>query len=65
MDFYEEASLVMVPSGYKDQKVYSSVPDDGSGDLTFSRSLEPQPESAPMGLLRRCGLICTASVKFV
>jgi hypothetical protein len=38
MDFYEEASLVMVPSGYKDQKVYSSVPDDGSGDLTFSRA---------------------------
>jgi hypothetical protein len=38
MDFYEEASLVMVPSGYKDQKVYSSVPDDNSGDLTFSRA---------------------------
>jgi hypothetical protein len=38
MDFYEEASLVMVPSGYKDQKVYSSVPDDGSGDLTFTRA---------------------------
>lgn len=38
MDFYEEASLVMVPSGYKDQKVYSSVPDDGSADLTFSRA---------------------------
>jgi len=36
-NFYEDASLVMVPSGYKDQKVYSSVPDDGSADLTFSR----------------------------
>jgi hypothetical protein len=28
----------MIPSGYKDQKVYSVKPLDGSGDLTFSRA---------------------------
>jgi hypothetical protein len=36
--FFDEASLVMIPSGYKDQKVYSIKPLDGSGDLTFSRA---------------------------
>jgi hypothetical protein len=38
MSFFDEASLVMIPSGYKDQKVYSVKPLDGSGDLTFSRA---------------------------
>jgi hypothetical protein len=28
----------MIPSGYKDQKVYSVKPTDGTGDLTFSRA---------------------------
>ena len=36
--FFDEASLVMIPSGYKNQKVYSVKPLDGSGDLTFSRA---------------------------
>jgi hypothetical protein len=52
MDFYEEASLVMVPSGYKDQKVYSSVPDDGSGDLTFSRA-SSATRVGPDGLIEK------------
>jgi hypothetical protein len=38
MSFYSDASLVLIPSGYKDQKVYSAVPTDGSGDLSFSRA---------------------------
>lgn len=37
MSFYSDASLVMIPSGYKDAKVYSAKPVDGSGDLDFSR----------------------------
>ena len=37
MSYFDDASLVMIPSGYKDQKVYSVKPIDGSGDLTFSR----------------------------
>jgi len=36
--YFDEASLVMIPSGYKNQKVYSVKPLDGSGDLTFSRA---------------------------
>jgi hypothetical protein len=28
----------MIPSGYKNQKVYSAVPTDGLGDLSFSRA---------------------------
>jgi hypothetical protein len=38
MSFFDDASLVMIPSGYKDQKIYSVKPTDGSGDLTFSRA---------------------------
>jgi len=38
MSYFDEASLVLVPSGYKDQKIYSIKPLDGSGDLTFSRA---------------------------
>jgi hypothetical protein len=38
MSYFDDASLVMIPSGYKDQKVYSVKPVDGSGDLTFSRA---------------------------
>jgi len=34
----EQASLVMVPSGYKEDTVYSVVPSDGSGDLSFTRA---------------------------
>jgi len=38
MSYFDDASLVMIPSGYKNQKVYSVKPLDGSGDLTFSRA---------------------------
>ena len=38
MSFYTDASLVLIPSGVKNQKVYSAKPIDGSGDLTFSRA---------------------------
>jgi hypothetical protein len=35
---FNEASLVLVPSGYKSGKVYSEVPTNGDGDLTFTRA---------------------------
>ena len=38
MSFFSDASLVLVPSGVKDSKVYSIKPTDGSGDLTFTRN---------------------------
>ena len=37
-DLLNQASLVMVPSGYKEDTVYSVVPSDGSGDLSFIRA---------------------------
>jgi len=37
MSLYNDASLVMIPSAYKDGKLYSIKPTDGSGDFTFSR----------------------------
>jgi hypothetical protein len=49
MSFFSEASLAMIPSGYKTSKVYSAIPTSGDGDLTFSAVTTPQPESAPMG----------------
>ena len=38
MSNYTDASLIMYPSGYKEDKIYSLKPTDGSGDLTFTRA---------------------------
>ena len=38
MSILDSASLVQIPSGYKDGKLYSVVPDSGAGDLDFARS---------------------------
>ncbi len=38
MSVLDEASLVLIPSGYKASKLYSVVPSSGDGDLDFSRS---------------------------
>jgi hypothetical protein len=37
-DLLNQASLVYIPSGYKEDKAYSVIPTDGSGDLTFTRA---------------------------
>jgi len=37
-DLLNSASLVLIPSGYKEDVVYSPVPTDGSGDLSFTRA---------------------------
>ena len=34
---YDSASLVMIPSGVKEDKLYSIKPTNGDGDFTFSR----------------------------
>ena len=33
-----QASLVMIPSGYKEDVVYSAIPENGNGDLSFTRA---------------------------
>ena len=38
MSLYDDASLIMYPSGYKSGKIYSQKPTDGTGDLTFTRA---------------------------
>jgi hypothetical protein len=38
MSYFDDASLVLIPSGYKDQKIFSVKPLDGAGDLAFSRA---------------------------
>ncbi len=38
MSLYDKASLIQIPSGYKEDKLYSIKPTDGSGDLTFTRA---------------------------
>jgi hypothetical protein len=53
MSYFDDASLVMIPSGYKDQKVYSVKPIDGSGDLTFTRSNDTATRVASNGLIEK------------
>jgi len=55
MSLYTDASLIMFPSGYKEDKIYSLKPTDGSGDLTFTRASTATRVNAE-------GLIETASV---
>ena len=38
MSLADKASLLLIPTGYKSQKVYSIFPTDGVGDFNFSRS---------------------------
>lgn len=37
MSIYKSSSLAMIPTAYKDGKLYSVRPTDGGGDFTFSR----------------------------
>lgn len=34
----EQASLVLIPSGYKEDTVYSVIPSNGTGDMSFTRA---------------------------
>jgi hypothetical protein len=38
INLLEQASLVLIPSGYKEDVVYSEIPLDGSGDLQLTRA---------------------------
>ena len=51
--FYSDASLVMIPSGYKTSKVYSAKPTDGAGDLVFTRSNDTATRVGPDGLIEK------------
>jgi hypothetical protein len=53
MSYFDDASLVMIPSGYKTSKVYSVKPTDGSGDLAFTRSNDTATRVASSGLIEK------------
>ena len=53
MSFFDDASLVMIPSGYKTSKVYSVKPTDGTGDLAFTRSNDTATRVASSGLIEK------------
>jgi len=38
MSLYDEASLIITPNAYKEDKLYSVKPTDGSSDLTWTRA---------------------------
>jgi hypothetical protein len=59
MSLLTQASLVLIPSGYKEDTVYSVIPSDGSGDLSFTRASDGTRinsdglvENTPWNLLR-------------
>ena len=53
MSTFDQASLVMIPSGYKASKVYSIKPTDGSGDMSFSRSNDTATRVNSAGLIEK------------
>ena len=53
MSTFDQASLVMIPSGYKTSKVYSIKPTDGSGDMSFSRSNDTATRVNSAGLIEK------------
>jgi hypothetical protein len=53
MSYFDDASLVMIPSGTKTSKVYSVKPIDGTGDLTFTRSNDTASRVNSAGLIEK------------
>jgi hypothetical protein len=63
----EQASLVLIPSGYKEDTVYSVIPSNGSGDLSFTRASDGTRinsdglvENTPWNLLQQSEAISTS-----
>lgn len=63
-DLLNKASLVMIPSGYKEDTVFSQLPQDGSGDLSFTRASNGTRINSA-GLVEVCPWnLCTYSEQF-
>lgn len=52
-NLFDAASLAMIPTGVKEDKVYSIKPTDGSGDLAFLRSLDTATRVNSSGLIEK------------
>ena len=51
--FFDDASLVMIPSGVKESKLYSIKPTDGTGDFTFTRGTDTATRVNSSGLIEK------------
>ena len=51
MNLLDTASLVVTPNGYKASKLYSIIPTDGTGDMTFARTGDTATRVNPSGLI--------------
>lgn len=51
MGVLNSASLVVTPNGYKANKLYSVIPTDGSGDMTFTRAGDTATRVNASGLI--------------
>jgi hypothetical protein len=51
MNLLDTASLVVTPNGYKASKLYSIIPSDGTGDMTFARTGGTATRVNPSGLI--------------
>jgi hypothetical protein len=51
MALLDTASLIVTPNGYKASKLYSIVPSDGTGDMTFSRTGDTATRVNSSGLI--------------
>ena len=49
----DQASIAMIPGAYKESKVYSQLPTDGSGDFTFSRGTDNATRVNEEGLIEK------------
>jgi hypothetical protein len=51
MALLDTASLIVTPNGYKASKLYSIVPSDGTGDMTFARTGDTATRVNSSGLI--------------
>ena len=51
MNLLDSASIVVTPNGYKASKLYSIVPTDGTGDMTFARTGDTATRVNSSGLI--------------
>jgi len=49
----DQASLVMIPGAYKEGKIYSQLPTDGSGDFTYTRGTDTATRVNENGLIEK------------
>jgi hypothetical protein len=52
--FYDSASIITIPSGYKVGTLYSAKPTDGTGDMTFTRTGDTATRVNSAGIIERC-----------